>query len=234
MRNNSHREHTFMVWDNDSGEEFTWWLQSKFDADILILSKNIGKNQARAAAIQMMPLGSIVCYSDDDIFYYDNWLNPQIELLNHFPNVACVTGMPIRTMQRWGNENTLKWARANAKVKQGQFIPREWENDFADSIGRSHEKHIEMTIKDFDYLIEYDGKQAYAHAHHAQFIGYVAQIRNAIIPQDDMAMSDEKPTDIALDKVGLRLCTTQRYTRHIGNILDDNIRKEYEQFKERV
>jgi len=167
------------------------------------------------------------------MFYYDNWFKSQLELLNHFPNVSAISGTPIRTMQRWGNENTLKWAREYAKVKQGQFIPREWENDYADSIGRTHEQQIEMTVKDFDYLIEYEGKSAYAHAHHAQFIGYVAQIIPAL-NRDNDAMGDEKPLDIALDKQGLRLCTTGRYVRHIGNVMDDNIRKEYEQFKEKV
>jgi len=42
MRNGIHRDHTFMVWDNDSKSEFRDWLQHIFEPDILILSKNIG------------------------------------------------------------------------------------------------------------------------------------------------------------------------------------------------
>ena len=225
MRQNSYRDHTFLVWDNGSKDEFRDWLQHIFEPDILVLSSNIGKTAARTSAINTLPLSSIVCYSDDDILYYDNWLNPQIELLNHFPNVACVSSYPVRTMFRWGNIHTLEWARKNARLEQGQFIPREWEDDFADSIGRSHQDQIAMTIKDFDYRITYEGKQAYATSHHCQFIGYAVNIRNALV-YDDMAMGDEKPVDIALDNIGLRLCTTQRLSRHMGNVIDDKLRSE--------
>lgn len=229
MRGRAHRDHTFMVWDNDSNSTFRDWLQHIFEPDILVLSRNIGKNPARASAIQMLPLGSVVCYSDDDMYYDDNWLNPQMELLTIFPNVAAVSGNPVRTMFRWGVENTLAWAREHAKLEQGRYIPREWEDDFAISIGRDPQQHVEMSIKDVDYRITYEGKQAYATAHHAQFIGYAIKLLPALAYYNDSnAMSDEKPFDIAVDQAGLRLCTTQRYTRHIGNVLDESFRAEME------
>src|SRR5574342_567579 len=105
MRERSQKEHTFMVWDNGSNRNFKIWLEEEFSPDVLILSRNIGKNQARANAIRMMPLSSIVCYSDDDIYYYDNWLKPQIKLLHHF-NAQLVTGYPLRVMFRWGIDHT--------------------------------------------------------------------------------------------------------------------------------
>ena len=224
MRDNSKRDHTFIVWDNESKEEFAGWLRYVFEPDVLVLSKNVGKNNARAAAINMLPLGSIVCYSDDDVYFYDNWLNPQIELLNHFPGVSVVSGYPVRTQFRWGTENTIKWARANAKVKQGRLISEEYERDFCTSVGRDWQYHLDVTAKDIDHLIKYNGKEAYATAHHCQFIGYVATIRNHLWG-DGMAMGDEKVTDIELDRAGLRLCTTKRYVRHIGNVLDDSFKE---------
>lgn len=221
MRNNSKRNHTFFVWDNGSEDGFRQWLQTTFQPDMLMLSMNIGKNNARYAAINMLPLSSIVCYSDDDIYYEDNWLNPQIDLLSSFPNVACVSGYPVRTSFRWGNENTMKWAKENGKVTQGRFISKEYESDYANSIGRDPQQHVEMTVKDIDYKISYEGKEAYLTSHHCQFIGYTVKVRQALF-DDGMAMGDEKITDVNLDKVGLRLCTTKRYTRHIGNVLDDS------------
>jgi len=227
MRQNSYRDHTFLVWDNGSKDEFRDWLQHIFEPDILVLSSNIGKTAARTSAINTLPLSSIVCYSDDDVLYYDNWLNPQIELLNHFPNVACVSGYPVRTMFRWGNTNTKTWAwdHGDKKLEQGRFIPKEWELDYADSIGRSHEDQISMTLKDIDFRVTYQGKKAYLTSHHCQFIGYKVKIEK-VLGYDDMAMGDEKPLDIALDQTGLRLCTTQRYSRHMGNIIDDKLRSE--------
>jgi hypothetical protein len=224
MRNGAKRDHTFFVWDNGSSIWFREWLEFEFKPDMLMLSPNIGKNPARASAIQMLPLGTIVAYSDDDIFYYDNWLTPQIDLLNHFPNVACVSGYPVRTQFRWGVENTLKWARENAKVKQGRFIPTEWEKDFCVSIERDWQYHLDYTEKDIDFKIIYEGKEAYATAHHCQFIGYAVNILPAL-HHDNLAMSDEKRFDTEMDRHGLRLCTTQRYARHIGNVLDDSFKE---------
>jgi hypothetical protein len=50
-------------------------------------------------------------------------------------------------------------------------------------------------------------------------------MKNLVIADRD-AMGDEKPFDWAVDNAGLlRLTTTERYTRHIGNILDDELRE---------
>jgi hypothetical protein len=155
----------------------------------------------------------------------DNWLKPQLELLNYFPEVAAVSGYPCRTMFRSGNANTLAWAEKNATVKRGQFIPREWENDHALSIGRDPQEHIQKTVKDFDTKIVYQGKEAYATAHHAQFIGYQVKLAQASY-YDGMAAGNEHPFDIELDKHGLRLCTTERLCLHMGNVLDERLREE--------
>ncbi len=168
-----------------------------------------------------------VSYCDDDIFFYDNWLVPQIGILRHFPNVAAVTGNPIRTSFRWGNENTLRWAEANGTLEVGRFIPREWEDDFCVSIGRNPSSHITYTEPDKDYRVTYRGMTAYCTAHHCQTVGYASTLGKA--PRyDNDAMSEERTFDIALDRIGLRLCTIQRYARHIGNVMDDRIRAELE------
>ena len=226
MRDNSHRKHTFMVWDNGSEDGFKQWLQNEFKPDILVQSKNIGKNAARAMAIQSLPLGSIVCYSDDDILYSDNWLNPQIELLNHFPNVACVSGYPLRVMFRWGVENTMKWAKENAKIEQGRLMPKEWDMDYCESVGQDYQQYVEKTIKDIDYRATFNGKKAYLTAHHCQFIGYAVKILPALTMEHDKAMGDEKPLDVLMDKIGLRLSTTDRLCRHMGNVLDEKLKNE--------
>ena len=225
MRDGAKVPHTFMVWDNGSCAALTDWLQWSFKPDVLMLSGNIGKTAARAAMIRMLPPGTVVAYSDDDILYYPGWLEPQLELLEHFPDVSVVTGYPVRTAFRWGVENTIAWAKKNGKVKKGQLIPREWEDDFCVSIGREPEWHADYTKDDVDYRVTYKGKQAYLTAHHCQFVGYSDFIAPHLF-YDDAAMGDEKPFDIAMDKAGLRLATVERHTRHIGNKLDEKVRQE--------
>lgn len=223
MRQGADMEHTLMVWDNGSSSALTNVLPDL--ADVVILSPNIGKTAARTSMIRMLPPKTIIGYSDDDMYFYPGWLAPQIELLRHFPNVAAVTGYPVRTASRWGCENTLAWAEANGKLERGQFIPRQWEDDFCVSIGRDPARHAETSALDREGRVTYKGKQAYCLGHHCQFIGYQEKLVQATA-YDGRAMGDEKPLDRTLDAIGLRLSTTQRYTRHIGNVLDDNLRKE--------
>jgi hypothetical protein len=226
MRQGANTEHTFAVWDNGSIPELRRWLQWDFKPDVFVQSPNIGKTAARTSIFRMFHPDTVVCYSDDDMLFYDDWLRPQLELLQHFPGVACVSGYPVRTSFRWGNENTKAWARKYADLQMGYFLPQEWEADFALSVGREPAWHKEYSKGDLDYLITYKGKKAYATAHHCQFIGR-AETVGRVLQYDGKAMGDEKPFDIALDRIGLRLATTQRLCRHIGNVLHDELRKEF-------
>lgn len=220
-----HEDKTMVVWDNASCDALREWLQYEFKPDILILSENLGKNQARCSIAHMLPADRIMTYSDDDIFFYPGWMEEQLEILGHFPNVSCVSGYPIRTSFRWGCGNTIKWAEENAKLDKGRFLPKQWEDDFAVSIGRDIQDHVERTVKDFDYRVTYKRRRAYCTSHHCQFISPVRVIR-MINQYAAYAMPDEKPFDIAMDQIGLRLSTTERYTRHMGNVIDDALRND--------
>ena len=217
-----------MVFDNGSCDALIEWLINKYKPNTLILSKNIGKTAARTSAIRMVNPKSVVCYSDDDIYYGRDWFIPQLSLLQSFPNTMLVTGYAIRQMFRWGTENTLKWCRENARVESGKFIPEAWCDDYAISIGRSPERNREMTVNDNDYRVTYNGVVAYATGHHCQFIGYASRLIG-IAGYDGDAMGDEAKFDIAADQHGLRLATTERLTRHIGNQIDESV---YNQAKE--
>jgi hypothetical protein len=129
MRDNANMETTVIVWDNGSCADLRDWLQFEYKPDMLMLADNIGKTAARTSLIRMCPPDSVIGYCDDDMLFSQNWLAPQLDLLRHFPNVASVTGYPVRTAFRWGVEHTLAWARREGKLEEGEFIPREWEND---------------------------------------------------------------------------------------------------------
>lgn len=225
MLNGITAPHTLIVTDNESIPEFTEWLQRCVKPDMFINSKNYGKATQRKLIAQMLPPNTVLCYSDDDMLFERNWFEPQMKLLKSFPNVAAVSGYPVRTSFRWGNAHTLAWARANAKVEIGRFISEQHERDFCVSIGRNFEDHQANTRQDLDYRIAYNGLQAYATAHHCQQIGYAGTIAKALA-FDGYAMGEERTFDERLDALGLRLATTDRLCRHIGNVMDVGIRKD--------
>lgn len=225
MTEHAETEYTLVIWDNASCALFREWVQDEIKPDVFVQSFNIGKTGGRTSLTRLIPPQRIIAYSDDDMYFYPNWLLPQIKILQSFPNVSCVTGYPVRTAFRWGCEHTQDWARKNAKSETGRFLPNEWERDFAVSIGRDPDYHEKYTASDMDNRITYKGMQVYATSHHCQFVSY-SDVIGRMLTYDNMAMGDEKQLDIALDQLGLRLATTKRLARHIGNVLHDELRNE--------
>lgn len=227
MRANAGMDLAMCVWDNGSGPQLREWLQEEYKPEYLVLSPNVGKSSARTASVRMFPPETVVCVSDDDMLYLPNWLAPQLDLLHHFPNVGAVSGYPVRTQFRWGIDSTLKWAEQNATHRWGRFIPEEWERDWCASIGRDYVWHrTKHAVNDQDLLIEYQGRFAYGTAHHCQFIALAGRIEFLVEWHPD-AVADEKPFDRAIDAQGyLRLTTTERLVRHMGNVIDPDLRRE--------
>lgn len=225
MTQNAQAEYSLAIWDNGSCDELREWIQDEVKPDVFVQSFNAGKTAGRTSLTRMIPPGHVLCYSDDDILYYPGWLAPQMKLLQEFPNVACVSGYPVRTAFRWGIENTLKWAEREGKLESGRFIPRAWEDDFAASVGRDPNWHAKYTKDDIDYRVTYKEMQAYCTSHHCQFIAR-SEVVGRVLSFDGFSMGDERPFDNVMDELGLRLATTERLTRHIGNVLDENIRKD--------
>ena len=231
MRENAGLDCQILIWDNGSCQEFRDWLLNEYKPEYVVLSNNVGLSNARAGLIRMLPPDVILGVADDDMYYYPDWFKAQVELMNYFPNVGQVSGYPVRTQMRWGNKRTLEWARKVAVVEEGGFIPAEWDRDYCTSIGRDYEWHKKQTENDWDYRITYRGVQAYAFAHHCQFICKVKLLAN-LMSFTTEAMSDDKPFDWAVDNTGmLRLTTINRYTRHIGNVLDDDLKPKRRRHK---
>lgn len=218
------QEHSLIVWDNGSCSQLRQWIRSLNPA-VFVEGVNVGKATARAGIFRMVPPETMVAMSDDDVLYYPGWYEAQMQVHETYPKVACVSGNPVRTSFRWGCEKTIRWMKKEKVLEIGRFIPRQYENDFCTSIGRDPEIHKANTEADMDYRGLYKGVYAYATSHHCQFIARAGRVLPAL-KSDGWAMGDEKPFDIAMDSIGLRLSTVIRYSRHIGNFIHDELREE--------
>lgn len=224
MRENAGLDCDILIWDNGSCPEFRDWLLDEYKPTGVVLSPNVGLTSARAGLLRIVPPTTIIGLADDDMYYYPNWFKASVDLMKQFPNVGQVSGWPVRTQMRWGNRTTLEWARRYAVLELGKFIPEQWDRDFCTSIGREWDFHVHYTKKDMDKRITYQGHQAYAVAHHCQFVCKAENLVE-ILRQNKEAMSDDKVLDNAVDGAGyLRLTTVDRYVRHIGNVLDDELK----------
>lgn len=230
MRANLGMDAQVLVWDNGSCDELRDWLRDEYQPDYLFMAPNMGKATARANIVSMLPDNTIVAVADDDMLFHPGWLRAQVELLQHFPNVGQVSGYPVRTTFRWGVNSTLSWAKKNAQLDMGKFIPAEWDLDFCNSIGRDYQYQKETTVHDYDYRVTYLGKSAYTEAHHAQWVGYAGVIRPFCV-RSNQAMRTEHAFDNAVDGAGLlRLTTIERYSQHIGNVMEPKLKAKWQEY----
>ena len=227
-RQNAGIDHHLLVWDNGSSPEFVAWLQA-FDPDTLILSKNVGVANALRRVLGMF-IDSVVSWCNDDLIYYPNWLQPQIDILKHFPNCATVSGCVTRFYTNKADNKTVEWARDNAKISTIN-TPTQWDIQHGASVGKKNVANMFVNTK--IRHIEYNGVKALIGGNHCQMTCDPKMLW-PLVPRTDAYMLPLFQTlDMGInDKEYLRLMTTDRMTRHIGNVMSDEDRAEIEDLLE--
>lgn len=219
-----------MVFNNGSCQEVSAYLENlRLEGKIQYLlssRENIGKTGALKMIFGAAP-GEIVAYCDDDVYHYPGWLEPQLELLDHFPNVGMVSGVGIRVRFRDFIQSNMDYAEKDPELslEYGRFIPDEWERDFCLSTGRDPEVHGRNTADMQDIILHYHGKKAFAMANHFQFISPREVLLQALMPEwTGRLMREMAALDKAVEKLGyLRLSTMDRKVRHMGNALPKDL-----------
>lgn len=225
------REHAdlpfdLMVFDNASCDEVRDYLveeQKKGRIQYLVLSdKNVGKVGAWNYVFGAAP-GEYLAYADSDVYFYPNWLSGQIEVLETFPNIGMVTGIPMLTPEKYSTA-TVEWAEAQGdiEVERGKLLP--WEDFWrhTESLGGEEEKARKFYEENDSIRLTRNGKSYYVGAAHFQFVAK-KQVLQEIIPlPSNRPMGEVRKLDEAINQKGyLRLTTDQWYVKHMGNRLPD-------------
>ncbi len=230
---NSLLEHTgrdfdLMVFDNASCPEVGEYLdelKSKGWVQYVISSQqNIGKMGAFKVMFNAAP-GEIIAYSDDDIYFYPGWFDAHLEILESFPNVGMVSGLPVLSSTDESVHSTLEFAAGTPGVEmiQGSLVPVEWQIDHALSIGRDPYEWARASREGGDRLVRYKGLEAFVSATHFQFVTRKDVILQALPAEwTGRLMREMRQLDQEVDRMGyLRLSTRERTVQHLGNVLDD-------------
>lgn len=235
-----------LVFDNGSCREVVdFWrrLHDEGAVDYLILSdENIGKIGALRILFSAAP-GEIIAYSDDDILFYPGWLPAHLEILEAFPGAGMVSGVPVRNAAAHAHNSLDQLVRnpsPGLKINFERRIPEAWEVDWAASTGRDAQSHLRETSTLLDTVLQVvptssdlqsEGVrpvEAIGSANHFQFVARKEIILQAL-PQawSGKLMGHMLELDQAVDDMGLlRLSTTTRTTRHLGNALSPQIIQE--------
>lgn len=223
-----------LVFDNGSCAEVVDYLQSLKDAgeiDMLLLSaKNLGKIGALQLMFQAAP-GELIAYCDDDILFYPGWLEAQLAVYEAFPNAGLVSGAPVRNAVHHASDSNRAFIESDfpgLQVSEGRWIPETWERDWAISTGRDPEKYLEETCDQPDMRLTLNCVDAYPAANHFQYLAPRRVLLEAM-PEDwtGKLMGHMIEFEEAIDRQGvLRLSTTERYVRHIGNVVSPELAEE--------
>jgi len=157
MRKEAGLPFDLMVFDNGSCPEVRDFLVKEKEEGriqyLILAEKNMGKGGAWNVILAGAP-GEIIAYTDSDVLFSPNWLSRSVEILESFPNVGMVTARPFRTPPEF-IESTLKWARANTQLEEGQFIPWETFLEFNLSLGQTEEENKKVYAETRDWRITY-------------------------------------------------------------------------------
>jgi len=231
---NTERPFELMVFDNGSNAEMVAFLEGLYQSgkiDTLILSsRNIGKLNA-LWRIANSAQGSVIAYTDDDVYHLKGWLPEHLCVLDTFPNVGAVTGFYIKQRVAMSSARTLEWVEAgNAEsVEKGQLIPRKWEEEYMDNSGRAEVRYQSEIAGLEDVVVTYKGVKAWVSAHHFQVMmpkAVMLEVLGEMLEGgwSDLLMGRMVEMDDRMDAKGyLRLTTYPQTMRLLGNVIDNEV-----------
>ena len=237
LLSNTKTSFDFLVLDNGSTENVRTYLKELNDQgslDYLVLSsRNLGV-EGGLKVLANTVLGKYMAYTNDDVFFYPGWLQEHLKIMKTFPEVGMVSGAPVGIQTTLADRSLLNLMDQNLPELSVSRTARnpQWEEDWAKSTGRNLDEHQTFIKETPHTLLDYKGVQALGSANHYQFLAPVSVIKKALPDKwRGNLMGGVAELDRAVDGMGyLRLSTKERYTRHIGNALDDDFKKAAKEF----
>lgn len=224
-----------MVLNNGSCQEVRGYLDLQLEQgriDYLIHSRqNLGVIGGFKILFNAVP-GEVIAYCDDDVLYYPGWLAAHLAILDAFPMAGMVSGAPVGYSSEHALTAVEAFIASNPAGLQVAEKPREaaWEQSWAASTGRSVPEHLEQIQHTPHRELVFQGVAAYQSAKHFQFLTPKEVVCRAFTPDWTGSLMDGLVAlDEEVDRLGyLRLCTTDRYARHIGNAISAEIKADAE------
>jgi glycosyltransferase involved in cell wall biosynthesis len=219
-----------LIFDQGSCEEvinYLLKLRDKGDITHLFLSsKNLGYNGAKNY-IYSICQSEYLCWADDDVFFFPDWLEKSLQIAKTYPNIGTVCGSP--TSNKFLKNNTVATGlpQLNQNIKQiSDRWNNKWDEIFVNSIGNVH-----CPSENDIPLYTLNNVEAFPVNAHFQYL-ITRQARKALYPfKVGFAMSSsmenfefhmEYSFDKKMDDLGFaKLSTNGLYIEHLGGTLSE-------------
>jgi hypothetical protein len=222
-----------MVLNNGSCAEVRHYLDDQLEAGrigYLIHSRqNLGVIGGFKVLFNAVP-GEVIAYSDDDVLYYPGWMDAHLKILDTFPMAGMISGAPVGYSSEGATravEGFISDAPEGLIVQEKERVEA-WEESWAISTGRAVSDHLQAIQETPNKHLTFQGIEAVQSAKHFQFVTPKKVICEAFSPDWSGSLMDGLVAlDESVDQLGyLRLTTPQRYARHIGNTISQEVKDE--------
>jgi len=229
---NTKNPYELLIVDNGSCPEVVDYLsdlQRKGWIDFLLLSSHNLGVEGGMRLLAEAAQGEFFAFANDDVYYEEGWLEEHLKILEAFPRVGMISGTPVG----YSSETAVRSLKALLDMPEpGMTVSHRdrnaaWERDWAHSTGRDLEQHLQSIQDDPQVVVEFHGLKAVGSATHFQFISPLEVIRKALPTEwREELMDGMIELDHEVDRMGyLRLSTFERVTRHIGNMIEGDLKK---------
>ncbi len=192
---------------------------------LILGAKNVGLAGAYRVIADAAP-GEVIAFANDDVFYFPNWLSPQVRILDIFPDVGLVSGFYLRAT----HPRTAELAREKGLMVRTVPAPDEWIEEFCrDASYPSPEAytsaHVRAGWTDLDdRLVSSNDTDAYAGGVCWQAVLRKETLRSLVDCPNGSWRQQHRSFDGYLHEEVvrrglLRLSTPVRLVRHIGNVV---------------
>jgi hypothetical protein len=224
LRANTDAPYDLLVMDNASCREVRDFLLEQHGRGVIqylfLSGENLGKLwEVMFGAAQ----GEYIAYADGDTYFHPGWLSASLQVLETFPNVGLVSGLPCRHRSRSYNSNTFSWARETpgVELEEGDLLPQAWIADYSEGIGLEVDEYVARHKEKADCRLRYRNVTAYTGTCTNQFLGRRRVLQAHAPAPSEWVMHQDSALHASLNDAGyLMLATDGLYVHHLGNVLN--------------
>jgi glycosyltransferase involved in cell wall biosynthesis len=228
------RPYDLLIFDNGSCPEAVAQLSQLSDQnkiDWLVLSRhNLGKAGAWNWIFSALP-NRLICYADSDVLFRPGWLEASLEIMEALPQAGMIAAQPnfFDVMQGEGKAH-LGLKGDSRFVLEDYWPEKSVIDEYCFGIGADDELSAPFYANPLPSILHREDRvRAVLGASHMQFLT-TREVARQLVPLPStkgLLRAETMSLDYKMDSLGyLHLSTLKPYVFHMGNTVNDRLRKE--------